>query len=693
MNEAYLFNTGKNYQAYKYLGAHPYKLGDQEGYIFRVWAPQAQSIALCGSFNNWDENQHFMEKDPATGIWQAFRADVKAWDRYQYLVKGKDGSLVYKADPFAVHQETRPAKASIIYEAPDFAWTDAEFMKSRPLAREPQPLNIYEVHCGSWRTYPDGNFYNYRDLGRELAAYCQDMAYNAVELLPIMEHPLDASWGYQVTGYFAPTSRFGTPDDFKAMVNTLHEAGIRVILDWVPAHYPKDAFGLYHFDGSPCYEYADPRLGEQQAWGTMVFDYSKAEVQSFLLSSAYYWLAEYHLDGLRVDAVSSMIYLDYGRTEYVKNRFGGNDNLEALYFLRTCNEVLAKNFPQALLIAEESTAYPHITKPVEEGGLGFTHKWNMGWMHDTLNYMSVDYYARKYHHNKMSFSMTYAFSEHYILPYSHDEVVHGKKSIIGRMPGDIWRQCASLKTCYAWQFTHPGGKLNFMGNDFGQFVEWREYEELQWFMLEHNHHRQIQDFNRALHRLYLSHPALYMDDQSWHGFRWVQVDDRENSVFAVSRIYKDQEILVVLNMTPAVLDGYELEVENCGTYTLLLNSDDSQWGGSAYLGPETEGMVYQTSPLGSKDLDRRQQDELVLLKDLHKKAAQQRTTFLKQRRKLYKSYSQLLGTENPDQDLVAGLVGDVAPLPQVDVQKAKPKLILDLPPLSAMFLEFKRSQE
>ena len=597
MDPAFLFNNGQNVQAHRFLGSHRCHMYDQDGVVFRVWAPQARQVSLVGEFNDWDPSQQVMNRIGNTGIWEAFRADIHQWTRYQYCIYGKDNSLVFKADPFAFHQSLRPDTHSLFYEFPDFEWTDQDFIKSLPAHHEDQPLNIYELHLGSWRRYPDGNYYSYRDIAPQLADYCVDMGYNAIELMPISEHPLDDSWGYQVTGYFAPTSRFGTPDDLRYFVNHLHSKGIRVFLDWVPAHFPKDAFGLYRFDGSPCYEYSDPRLGEQQAWGTMVFDYAKAEVRSFLLSSAYYFLDVYHFDGLRIDAVSSMIYLDYGRDNFVTNKDGGRDNLEALAFMRELNSMVQEYFPHAVVMAEESTAYPFITKPLSEGGLGFTHKWNMGWMHDVLDYFSVDYYARKHVHNKMTFSMTYAFSEHFILPLSHDEVVHGKRSLIGRMPGDIWRNCASLKTLFTWQIGHPGHKLSFMGNEFGQFIEWRFKEELQWFMLEHEHHRQIQAYVKALNHLYLKEKALWGEQKGWDGFHWLLADDSENSIFSFERIAADEKLVFVLNLTPKVYENYPLPLEKAGSYELLLNSDDAAWGGSSYMGAIPEDKLFHSEEM------------------------------------------------------------------------------------------------
>lgn len=688
MDEAFLFNTGKNYQAYRYLGSHAETRDGDAGHVFRVWAPNAQAVYLCGSFNDWNQDQHALTRQGETGIWEGFRTDCHQWDRYQYRVVGQDGVSTMKADPFAIHQETRPGTASIIYDEAEFSWSDTQFLKERPLARQDQPLNIYELHLASWRRHEDGNPLNYREIGQQLAEYCQEMGYNAVELLPITEYPLDDSWGYQVSGYFAPTSRFGTPEDFKFMMNSLHQAGIRVILDWVPAHFPKDAFGLYHFDGSPCYEYADSRIGEHKEWGTMVFDYGRSEVISFLLSSAYYWIDEYHIDGLRLDAVSAMIYLDYGRTEYVKNQYGGNDNLEAIAFMQKLNQMVEDLFPQVLTIAEESTAYPRVTVRASEGGLGFTHKWNMGWMHDTLDYFSVDYYARKYHHNQLTFSMTYAFSENYVLPYSHDEVVHGKGSLIGRMPGDIWRQCASLRNCLIWQLGHPGAKLNFMGNEFGQFVEWRFYEELQWFMLDYPQHRQLHEFSKKLGHLYLDNPALWQRDHSWDGFHWVKVDDRVNSVFAYTRTDGKDTYLFIFNMTPAVLPGYVLAVPNLGKYQVVVNSDDAQWGGSGY-GEELQAKsLLTTNPASHQEWSKRQKSMEQKMTAIRTQAEADRQILVEKRETLAKAYRELLGDVPEEDPRLVGLTGELAPIPEWNAPNSQAELVLDLPPLAAIILHY-----
>lgn len=586
MNQAWLFNQGENYQSYKMLGARPRISPEGEpGYSFAVWAPHASSVSVVGDFNGWDPSSDSLIPYGTTGIWTGFVPGAVMWQRYKYAVRTASGRVTLKADPFARHAETRPSTASILYDGEhDYEWGDGEYMVNRPDVQDIGPLNIYEVHLGSWRRYGDGHVKNYRDIAPELASYCLDMGYNAVELMPVMEYPLDASWGYQVTGYFAATSRYGTPADLKFLIDTLHQAGLRVILDWVPSHFPKDDFALARFDGQPLFEDPDSRRGEHGDWGTLVFNYGLAEVQSFLLSSAWFWLDEFHADGLRVDAVSSMLYLDFGRPDAVPNDEGSFLHLEAIDFLKSMNAIIREHFPHAIMAAEESTPYPEVTTPVSKGGLGFTHKWNMGWMNDTLSYMEHDYYARGKAHEKLSFSMMYAFSERFILPFSHDEVVHGKKSLLGRMPGDDWRRFASLRACYMYQMSHPGAKLNFMGNEYAPYLEWRYYEELEWFMLEYPLHRAMHGFVRELNHFYLEHKALWEVDDSWEGFLWLDADDRERSVYSYARraLHEEQLILVLLNMTPASYEQYPLRVPYRGRYRLLLNSDDPLYGGSAY---------------------------------------------------------------------------------------------------------------
>ncbi len=601
MNQAYLFNHGKNYQSYRMLGARPDVSAEGErGYRFAVWAPHAAQVSVVGDFNGWDPEIDFMIAYGTTGIWQIFIPNAVEFQRYKYAIRTPDGRVLLKADPYARHAETRPNTASILYNYEnDYQWGDADFRARRRPAEESAPLNIYEIHLGSWRRYADGNPYSYRDIAPQLASYVRQLGCNAVEIMPVMEHPLDASWGYQLTGYFAPTSRYGQPSDLKFLIDTLHQNNIKVILDWVPGHFPRDDFGLANFDGQPLYEYADAIKAEHPNWGTLVFDFALAEVRSFLLSNAWYWLEEFNVDGLRVDAVSSMVYLNFGRdyAASARNVNGGYENLEAIAFIREMNEMIRENFPYSIVAAEESSTFPKVTRPVSEGGLGFTHKWNMGWMNDTLSYMTSDYYARGQVHDKITFSMMYSFSENFILPFSHDEVVHGKKSLLGRMPGDYWRQFASLRTCYMYQMSFPGAKLNFMGNEFAPFIEWRYYEELEWFLLQYPNHKGMFDFVTTLNHIYLENPALWEVDDSWEGFEWIVTDDRENSIFAYARYAKEQRqtIVSVLNMTPASYKNYRLPVLHPGRYRLILNSDDAQYQGSGYADLEQGNTVFWTS--------------------------------------------------------------------------------------------------
>ncbi len=703
MNQAYLFNKGLNYQSYNLLGAHPLDRGDQpSGYRFAVWAPFAKNVSVVGDFNNWDRDANPLERDHDTGIWQGVVTEAKQWQRYSYMVHGADDRVVQKADPFARHAETRPNIASILYDGRnDYEWEDKEWLANRPSAFDPQPLNIYEVHLGSWRRYEDGNVYNYRTTAVELAEYLLEMGYIAVEVMPITEYPLDASWGYQVTGYFAPTSRYGTPADFKFFVDHMHANGIRVILDWVPAHFPKDSFGLARFDGTPLFEYADSRIGEHKSWGTLVFDYSKKEVLSFLLSSAWFWLDEFHIDGFRFDAVSSMIYLDYDRDEFVRNVDGGNENHEALDFLRNINDLMHKHFPGVLMIAEESTAYPYITKPTSEGGLGFSHKWNMGWMHDTLKYMSLDYIHRPFHHNQLSFSMTYAFSENYILSLSHDEVVHGKKSLIDRMPGDIWRKFANYRAMMMYMMSHPGGKLNFMGGEFAQFIEWRFKEELQWFMLQHENHQKFHNFMKVLNHFYLDSPAFWEQDNNWMGFEWNQADDYENSVYIYTRVgkYENQIILVILNLTPAVIENYELEAPRYGSYRVVLNSDDSRYGGSCYWGEDSADTEHRfvTSPESQNMANQMFDDIKDDIRNLREELKEKRDQLENARLDLAESYRQLLEYQQPGIQVVEngnmfrGLDVPLADVPEILVDYEQPLLTIDLPPLCGLYLIYEGS--
>ena len=603
MDAVYLYNNGTNYQSYLLLGANPVSVNDEEGWRFSVWAPKAHHVSLVGDFNDWNPEQTAMTRVGQSGIWTVFLAGDYAWERYKYAIYRADQRIVLKADPCARHNETRPSTASIAYPPDNYLWGDQDFIEEREDARSNSPLNIYELHLSSWRRYPDGNTYSYREAAVQLASYLKEMGYNAVELMPITEYPLDASWGYQVTGYFAPTSRYGTPEDFKFFVDMMHRHGIKVILDWVPSHFPKDEFGLFNFDGSATYEHPDPTKAYLQEWGTVQFDYARKEVHSFLISSANFWLTEYHIDGLRMDAISSMIYLTFDRPATLRNQHGGTENLDAIEFLKHLNSVIYKAHPHAYLIAEESTAYPKITHPTEEEGLGFSHKWNMGWMHDTLDYMDLDYIMRPGSYNKMTFAMTYAFSEHYVLAFSHDEVVHGKRSLLDRMPGDLWRKFASLRVLLMFQMAHPGAKLNFMGYELGTFIEWRFYEELEWFMLQYERHCQTHDFVKALNHYYLESSAFWEQDDSWDGFEWLQADDAENCVFIFCRYPKSSKrmTIAIFNTTPAVVPRYSFRVPQGGHWKVVMNSDDSKWGGSNYKGDNYTGSIIMTKALNTKD--------------------------------------------------------------------------------------------
>ena len=581
----YLFKQGNNYECQRFFGAHFTTVGETEGVMFHVWAPRAKAVSVVGDFNSWVPSATPMKNlDPEGGIWECFVPGLQQYDIYKYCVTTPSDELVFKADPYAFHTETRPANCSKVYELEGcYKWTDAAWQK-RAAAQSPldKPMNIYEMHAGSWRTYPDGNPYSYRELARELVPYLTEMGYTHVELLPLMEYPFDGSWGYQVSGYFAPTSRYGTPADFKAFVDACHRAGIGVIMDWVPAHFPKDEFGLYRFDGTNCYEDQNPLRAEHREWGTMVFDFGRPEVCSFLISSALFWLKEYHIDGLRVDAVASMLYLDYNRRdgEWQPNIHGDNKNLEAIWFLQKLNSAVSERCPGAMMIAEESTAWPLVSHPVSEGGLGFHFKWNMGWMNDMLSYMSTDPLFRAGNHNKVTFSFFYAFSENFVLPISHDEVVHGKCSLINKMPGDYEQKFAGLRTFYGYMMAHPGKKLLFMGQEFAQFIEWNENQQLDWMLLDYDRHAQMQSFVRGLNHLYLDTPALWEDDFTWDGFQWIVADDSSQSIVVfLRRDKKGNEIIAVCNFAPVLRPDYKFGVPRAGQYAELINSDDEAFGG------------------------------------------------------------------------------------------------------------------
>lgn len=588
----YLFNIGQNFQAYKSLGAHPVGEG-KSGYHFSTWAPRARALSVVGDFNAWDNNKHKMQKHGETGIWEITIEEAKIGDCYKFYIEGADGEKRYKADPFAFKSELRPQEASVLYHLEEFPWEDEAYLEKRKQKdQKNSPFNVYELHLSSWRTKEDGSFYNYRELAPMLADYATEMGYNYIEVMPITEFPFDGSWGYQVSGYFSATRRHGDREDFQYLVNYLHKHNIGIILDWVPAHFPKDAFGLAQYDGSPCFEYADTRIGEHEDWGTLVFDYARSEVRSFLYSSAMYWISECHVDGIRVDAVSAMIYRNYGRDEYIPNSQGGIENYEAISFLQELNQYIKENHPGVLSIAEESTSWPKVTHDPEDGGLGFDMKWDMGWMHDTLEYFSLDYIYRGFHHNKITFSMLYNFHERFLLPISHDEVVHGKKSLISKMPGDFWRQFASMRTFFTYMMGHPGAKLMFMGSEFGQFIEWKYYEELEWFLLDYEMHNKLHAFVKELNHFYLRLPAFWDDDNTWEGFQWLNADDSTNSVYVWYRKSRDgQHLVFVVNMTPQTLNNYKFPVPVHGIYELILNSDDSKWGGSGYEWRIPRGQV------------------------------------------------------------------------------------------------------
>lgn len=588
--------------AWTYFGSHPCETDDGPGYLFRVWAPKAEAVSIVGDFNQWTPGVSLM-KQIGGGVWEGAVPGLVRYDCYKYAVTAADGKVRLKADPYAFHAETRPGTASKIYDLEDYQWEDGAWLshRKRKLVYH-NPLNIYEVHLGSWRRTGEGEFLSYRDMADWLVPYVKEMGFTHVELLPITEHPLDDSWGYQCTGYFAATSRFGTPHDFMYLVDQLHQAGVGVILDWVPAHFPKDAFGLYEFDGQPCYEYADPRKGEHSDWGTRVFDYGKPEVRGFLISSALFWLEQFHLDGLRVDAVASMLYLDYGRQggQWVPNIHGGRENLEAVSFFQELNETVFSSHPDVLMIAEESTAWPLVSHPVSEGGLGFNLKWNMGWMNDILHYIKLDPYFRQFNHKDITFSFMYAFSENFILPLSHDEVVHMKGSLISKMPGNDAEKFAGVRAFYGYMLAHPGKKLLFMGAEFGQFNEWHFEYSLDWHLLEETPHQQLQAFFKAANAFYLEQKALWEVDFSWEGFQWICADDnRANTAAFLRKDRKGGFLLIVSNFSPIHRKGYCLGVPVAGQYRCVFNSDDAAFGGDGF--GDQKALTSRPTPCHGQD--------------------------------------------------------------------------------------------
>ncbi len=579
--DLHLFNEGNHWHIYRILGANPRVVDGVGGVLFAVWAPNAERVSVVGNFNRWDGRAHPMRARGASGVWELFVPDIGAGTLYKFEIRHRGtGNIMLKSDPYGQAFEMRPSTSSIVQGETTYQWRDDAWMQKR--AEQDwlhAPMSVYEVHLGSWQRNAEGEFLNYRELAERLVNYVLEMGFSHIELLPVTEHPLDASWGYQTTGYFAPTSRFGTPDDFRYFVDYCHQHGIGVFLDWVPAHFPKDAHGLANFDGEALYEHADSRQGEHLDWGTLIYNYGRHEVKGFLLSSALFWLEEYHLDGLRVDAVASMLYLDYSREEWVPNEYGGNENLEAMDFLRELNTVVHSEHPGALVMAEESTSWPQVTRPVYVGGLGFSMKWNMGWMNDTLRYVSQDPIYRQYHQDLLTFSMLYAFTENFMLPFSHDEVVHGKGSMLAKMPGDEWQKHANLRVIYTYMFTHPGKKLLFMGTEFGQGTEWDCSKVLDWYVLDYPLHKGLQRLVKDLNRIYHQSPALHHHEFEWQGFEWIDCHDAQQSTLSYLRKSEKETLVIVVNFTPVPRHDYHIGVPHPGKYHEILNSDSEHYGG------------------------------------------------------------------------------------------------------------------
>lgn len=589
----YLFHQGNNAKSYEFMGSHRI---DEDTVVFRVWAPHATAVSVVGDFNDWDKNTDPMYKI-SDSLWETeVSGKIQPYTNYKYAITGRNGNTIMKSDPYGYHMETRPGTATKFYEMDNYEWNDESWLQNRAANRiYDMPVNIYEVHAGSWKRFSDGNPFSYRKLADELIPYVLDMGYTHIEFMPLSEYPFDGSWGYQVCGYYAATSRYGTPDDLRYLIDKCHQSGIGVILDWVPAHFPKDECGLYEFDGEPCYEYADPKKGEHKSWGTKVFDFGRCEVQSFLISNALFWIEQYHVDGIRVDAVASMLYLNYDRKdgEWIPNVNGGVENLEAVAFLQKLNESVFRDHDDVMMIAEESTAWPMVSKPTDMGGLGFNFKWNMGWMNDVIRYFNLDGLSRKYNHDCLTFSFFYAFSENFILPISHDEVVHGKGSLINKHPGnpDIPEEYnakfAGLRSMLAYMYTHPGKKLLFMGSEFGQFKEWDYESELDWGLLEYDMHRKTRDFTRALNNFYRSTPELWRIDYSWEGFEWIIPDDNCNSVLAYKRKSDKDELYIILNFTSVNREDYLMGADP-GTYEVVFSTDTKEFGGTGF---STKGKI------------------------------------------------------------------------------------------------------
>lgn len=581
-----VFHTGDSVRAYDFLGAHLVNRNDKNGVVFRVWAPTARSVSVAGDFNNWNNEANYMY-NIGYGVWEVFVEGVKQFCTYKYCIESEYGDRLMKADPYAFHAQTRPGQASVVYDIESYSWNDSEwFNKRKENNISSSPMNIYEIHAGSWRKYPDGNFFNYQKLADELIPYLKEMHYTHVQLMPIMEYPYDGSWGFQTTGYYAPTSRYGTPSDFMAFVDKLHGEGIGVILDWVPSNFPTDDFGLARFDGSPLYESNDPKTSKRDSWGTCLFNYARFEVTSFLVSCAMFWLDKYHIDGLRIGALSSMLYLDYGKTEgeWEPNKFGGKENLDAVDFVKRLNTAVHMYHPDVMMFAEENTSWPKLTHKIEDGGLGFDFKWNVGWMNDMLHYMSLNSMWRPFNHDSLTFSFYYAFSEKFLLPISHDEVSHGKGSLIKQMPGKYDEQFAGVRAFITYMYAHPGKKLVFMGTEIGQFDEWNHEEAIQWDLLEFEKHKKLRTFFKELNKFYLDCKPLYELDTVWKGFDWIHHDDYTNSVIAFKRTDKNgDEIVSVCNFQPIRRDEYCIGVPKYGLYDEVFNSDEERFGGSGVV--------------------------------------------------------------------------------------------------------------
>lgn len=628
--DVHLHAEGTHTRAYRFLGAHPARADDMQGTRFTVWSPNAERVNLIGSFNDWNTAAHPMNHQGDSGLWSIFVPESKQGDLYKYEIHPRAGStpVSRRADPYAFAAELRPGSASKVWNLDNYSWSDDTWMNRRDSSDQlGRPISVYEVHVGSWRRVPgeDNRWLTYRELAEALIPYVLDLGFTHIELMPVSEHPFDGSWGYQTLGYFAPTSRFGSPDDLKYFVDQCHLAGLGVIIDWVPAHFPKDDFGLRMFDGTHLYEHGDPRKGEHADWGTLIFNYGRNEVRSFLISNALYWADVFHVDGLRVDAVASMLYLDYSRKpgEWIPNRNGGNENIEAIEFLKQFNIVIHREFPGILTFAEESTSWPMVTRPVHLGGLGFGIKWNMGWMNDTLQFFEEDPVHRKYHHDELTFSMVYAFTENFVLPFSHDEVVHGKGTLLSRMPGDTWQKFANVRLLLAYMYAHPGKKLLFMGDEFAQNDEWNHGESLDWHLLEFEPHRRVHELVRCLNRLYRDDPALHERDFIQEGFQWINAHDSGSSVLTFMRIAADSShhVVCAFNLTPVLRDDFRIGVPAPGTYTEILNSDAATFGGSdcvnkspvtaddqpwdgfpcsiAICLPPLAGVFFQNSPINS----------------------------------------------------------------------------------------------